>query len=221
VSSLPQLDPDEYGNRHLQDLVRRLHPDDMPRFVEKLTTQPLRDRFHTYRELLVGAHLRDRGFAVRYEHQIDGHTPDWTLVDRTPMEVIDVLTLHQRHDKDVEITSSIRDGGNWAGWITIPPDHIYRKLSDKAGQYSALAKRTQSPYVLAVYGEFIASIDPEDIEHVLFTQHGGWFTITPEVSGVIYCRERTFQFEYTYFSNPYAALQSILIREQASTASEA
>jgi hypothetical protein len=209
---LPRLDPDNYGNEHLHALLRRVHPDDVRPFVEKLTKQPLRDRFHTYRELLIGVHLRDRGFDARYEQAIFGQTPDWSLIDSGGnfMELIDVLTLHQRHDKDVEISAAIRAERLWAGWITVPPDHIFRKLNDKAGQYSGLARQIGIPYVLAAYGEFTAAIDPQEIEQVLLFQHGGWFATRPEVSGFIYCRETQLEFEYTYFANPHASHGSTL-----------
>ncbi|WP_041388935.1 hypothetical protein [Polaromonas sp. JS666] len=213
MTELPRLDPDEQGNAHLQDLVRHLHPDDVAPFVEKLATQPLRARFHTYRELLLGVHIREGGADFRYERMIDGQTPDWSLLDdkKRLLEVIDVLTLHQRSEKEREITTSIRSTDLWTGWITIPPDHIYRKLSDKAGQYAELARNANAPYVLAVYGDFIASLSPEEIEHVLYVRHGGWFNTAPEVSGLIYFREKNFQFEFNYFSNPVALHQSTVV----------
>jgi hypothetical protein len=209
---LPRLDPSERGNEQLHALVRRLHPDDVHSFVEKLTRQPLRLRFHTYRELLVGVHFRDRGFDLRYEREIGGQTPDWCLPNKSgrSIEILDVLTLHQRNEKEVEIGTALRGKRWWAGWITVPADHIYRKLSDKAGQYSSLVKETNSPYALAVYGEFTASVAPEEMRHVLLVQHDGWFAERPEISGVVYCREKDFQFEYTYYPNPYATHESVL-----------
>jgi hypothetical protein len=215
---LPRLDPNKRGNEHLHALVSRLHPDDVHPFVEKLTRQPLRPRFHTYRELLVGAHFRDQGFDVRYECTIGGQTPDWCLPNESGgfVEILDVLTLHQRNEKEAEIGTALRDAGCWSGWITVPADHIYRKLDDKAGQYSSLAKQANSPYALAVYGEFTASVTPEEMWHVLFVQHDGWFAERPEVSGVVYCREKDFQFEYTNYLNPFATQQSVLLSTDAS-----
>ena len=205
MAPLPQLDPDERGNAHLQRLVQSLHPGDVSPFVEKLTTQPLRERFHSYRELLLGAQIRRGGADFRYEQDIDGQTPDWSLVENGRLvELIDVVTLHQRNEKEREITTSIRASNRWDGWFTIPPDHIYRKLTEKAGQYSALARRVQVPYVLALFGEFLASISPEELGHVLYTQHGGWFATAPEVSGIIYFLEKDFRYEFSYFPNASA-----------------
>jgi hypothetical protein len=168
--------------------------------------------------LLVGTELRDRGFDARYEMEIAGQTPDWSVANEggNPIEIVDVLTLHQRHDKDLEICTTIRNAPLWVDWITVPADHIYRKLEYKAGQYSALARQTSLPYVLAVFGEFTASISPEEIRHVLLDQHGGWFTARPEVSGVLYFTKKPlefFEFDYTYYGNPYAGHPSVLLSE--------
>src|SRR5258705_4902289 len=113
--SVPRLDPDDLGNAHLHALLERVDPGDVRPFVEKLAKQQLRARFHTYRELLVGVHLRDRGLDMRYECAIGGQPPDWCLAngDGSPSEVVDVLTLHQRHEKDVEISTAVRNSGLW------------------------------------------------------------------------------------------------------------
>ena len=205
MKQLPQLDPDEHGNARLQRLIRCLHPDDYGPFVAKLTTQPLRARLHTYRELLLGAQIRRGGADFRYEQEVDGQTPDWSLSEGGKLlELIDVLTLHQRNEKEREITTSLHTKKRWAGWITIPADHIYRKLNDKSGQYSALAREKRVPYVLAAFGDFFASISPEEVKRVLYVEHDGWFATVPEVSGVIYFTERSFRFEFMYFQNPAA-----------------
>lgn len=216
MTTLPPLDPDEAGNSHLLELIDSLHPDDAAPFVKKLTTQPLHARFHTYRELLLGAHLLQDGRNFRYEQLVCGKTPDWTLFgeDSRLLEVVDVVTLHQRHDKEQEIFASVRSSGSWGGWIGIPPDHIYRKLNDKAGQYSELVRQAKVPYVLGVFGEFVASLSPQEIQQVLYRQHGGWFTTTQEVSGVIYFREQSPNFEFSYFPNPEALHQSTIMPSQ-------
>jgi len=209
---LPRLDPDEYGNGHLQGLVRKVHPDDALSFVKKLTTQPLSARFHTYRELLIGVYLLEQGLDVRYEQTLGGQTPDWHLdaLGNRQEEIFDVFTLHQRREKDIEMTQSIAAYGRWAGWITVPPDHIYRKLTDKAGQYNDLATRYGVPMVLSPFVEFTASIDPNEMHHVLFERHGGWFATVPAVSGVLYSRMNNFEFQTMYYANPHAEFQSVL-----------
>jgi len=134
------------------------------------------------------------------------------------LEVIDVVTLHQRNEKEQEISASVHSSGLWSGWIGIPPDHIYRKLSDKAGQYSELVRQAEVPYVLGVFGEFVAPLSPQEIQQVLYRQHNGWFTTVPEVSGVIYFRESNFSFEYSYFPNPAALYPSTVLSGQLGVA---
>src|SRR3546814_15701871 len=124
-------------------------------------------------------------------------TRTYTLIPYTTL----FRSLHQRNAKEQEISTSIRSSSRWAGWIGIPPDHIYRKLSDKAGQYAELVRQAKVPYVLGVFGEFVASLSPEEIQHVIYVQHDGWFRTAPEVSVVIYFRERNFRFEFSYIIN--------------------
>jgi hypothetical protein len=210
MAPLPQLDLDERGNAHLQSLVQKLHPRDASIFVKGLTKQPLRERFHLYRELLLGAQIRQGGADFRYEQKIDRKTPDWSLMENGRLvELIDVITLHQRKEMEIEITTSIRASNRWTGWSTIPPDHIYRKLTEKAEKYSELVCKRQAPFVLAVFGDFLAAIEPEEVEYVLNTQHGGWFSTAPDVSGIIYFHEKNFRFEFTYFPNASAKQPAI------------
>lgn len=212
MTKLPRLDPNEWGNAHLHELIGQLHPDDAGPFIRQLTTLPLRSKFHVYRELLFGAHLRRNGADWRYERSINGKTPDWSLYDENSrlMEIVDVLTLHQRKEKESKISTSLRSSGIYSGWIGIPADHIHRKFSDKAGQYSELVEQTGIPYVLGVFGEFAASLSPDEIQRVLYLQHDGWFKTFPKVSGVIYFMEKNFCYEFSYFPNPEALYPSSL-----------
>ena len=213
---MPRLDPHDEGNLHLQSLVGRLVRVDQSKFAKLLQKQRLPQKTHTYRELLVGAHLRDRGFDVLYERTLQGKTPDWTSFDKSgqPLEILDVVTMHQKPEKHDDIGKSLQSLGTWSGWITVPPDHIYGKLSEKAGKYSKLVKAEDLPFVIAVYSDFYASISSRDLEHVLFEHHEGWFKTAPEVSGVIHFQGSSttpFQFDFKYFKNPNAPHLSNLL----------
>src|SRR3546814_20936603 len=84
----------------------------------------------------------------------------------------------------------------------MPTEHTERKLSDKAGQYAEVVRQVKVPYFLGVCGEFVASLSPEEIQHVLYVQHDGWYRTAQEVSGVIYFREKNFSFEFRYLLIP-------------------
>ncbi len=214
VTNLPRLDGDDRTNERIHALLRHLNPADVALFVRKFSTEPRTQRIHTYRELLFGVHLRDNGFDARYERRLGTKTPDWTLVDKSdnPLEIVDVTTLHQKLEKDLEIGNALRDKRLWSGWITVPSDHVYSKLETKINTYATHAAVAGMPFVVAAFGEFRASLDPQEVQHVLFVHHGGLLATSPELSGVVYFREVNCEYEYTYFQNAHAMHQSALFR---------
>jgi hypothetical protein len=204
------------GNTSINDRIyaclATLDPRDVPAFVRKFRRAEDGERFHTFRELILGAHLRERGWMVRYEQALANKTPDWLIPAEAdaPSEIVDVVTLHQKRLTDLEIGASLGAGRAWAGWVTIPPDHALSKIDQKAGNYRRLASTLCLPYTIAAFGEFTASLDPEEIGHVLYDYHGGLLASTPELSGVIFFREHNGDYEFTYFANPAAAVRSRL-----------
>src|SRR5690606_11783517 len=83
-------------NARIYAAFEHQHPDDVPKIAAKFKNTTDTHRFHSFRELLVGAHLRANGLDVRYERSVGGKAPDWTLVDEQgdPVELIDVATIH-------------------------------------------------------------------------------------------------------------------------------
>ena len=229
------LDPDEAGNAHLRRLVDQLDPVDQAKFVKRLTRQCLEEKFHTYRELLVGARLRALEFNVRYERRLEAKTPDWTVVDENgePIELLDVVTLHQKAEKELEIrqglrrTSAVRSAARGirsiGAWITVPHDHVYAKLSEKAGQYAKVASTKRIPFVIAMYSDWLASVSAEELKYVLFEHHDGWFKQYPEVSGVIHFAPAPwvrFSFRYTAFKNPASDVRPSLMLDKIAAMSD-
>jgi hypothetical protein len=146
----------------IHELLGRLDPDDVPRFVRKFRSDPDDQCFHTYRELILGSHLRARGWNLRYEQTLRGKTPDWVLIDDDGQaaEFLDVVTLHQRRAVDSAIAKAVSSHRPWAGWVSTPPDRLHAKLREKAEAYASLAEQLQLPYLVAVFGEFTAPIEP-------------------------------------------------------------
>ena len=205
-----RLAGNDHINRRIYDLLAQLHPEDVRAFVRKFRADSDTQNFHTFRELILGVRLRSKGCNARYGHRIAGRTPDWSILapDGSPSEVIDVVTLHQRRAKDIEIGTSIASDSIWSGWITIPPNHLLSKLEAKANTYSGLAEHINLPYVLAAFSEFTASIDPPEVHHVLHELYGGLFSKSPWLSGVIFFREQNGVYEFTHFPNPHASRAS-------------
>jgi hypothetical protein len=199
-------------NDRIQACLAALDPRDVPAFLRKFRCDGDDQKFHTFRELILGAHLREGGWAARYEQAVTGKTPDWLIPAEAegPVEIVDVVTLHQRRSTDIEIGASFCAGRAWAGWVTIRPDHILSKLDQKVGSYRRLASLRNLPYTVAAFSEFTASLDPEEVSHVLYEHHGGLLASTPELSGVIFFSEQSGDYQFTYFANPFATVRSRL-----------
>ena len=188
-------------------MFERIDPSDIPAFVRKFRTESDDQRFHTFRELILGAELCRKGLKLRYEMKIEDKTPDWTILAETGEvdEILDVVTLHQRRIKDLTIGDALASGRVWTDWVTVPPDHIYSKIQYKADCYSDLAIQRSMPYTICLFGEFTACVDPSQVEHVLYAHHGGIFQDRPALAGVLYFHERSGIYDYTHFIN-YSSL---------------
>jgi hypothetical protein len=100
-------------NTRIYAALEHIHPDDVPKLVSKFRDSKTdKQSFHVFRELLVGSHLRVNELDARYEWVVDGKTPDWTLLKEgtTPVEFIDVTTIHQRYELDAEIGRTLASG---------------------------------------------------------------------------------------------------------------
>jgi hypothetical protein len=201
-------------NRKINELLAKLDPADVQAFVRAFRSNDGAQNFHSYRELIFGARLRDEGFNARYEQRVYAKTPDWSIYgsDDSLSEIVDVLTVQQRQGTAVEIGKAIAKGEIWTGWITIPPDHLWSKISEKSEKYSKIAVANNLPFCIAVFSEFTASIEAIEIHQVLHEEHGGLFTKSPWLSGVIFFREgrNGAEYDFTPYPNPLASWPSKL-----------
>lgn len=205
------------GNSHINSRIYKMFedidPSDVIVFARKFKSERDEQRFHTFRELIIGSQLRRQGLNLRYERMILGKTPDWVVVDDEDqmIEILDVVTLHQRRETETDIFSTISTGQIWSGFVTIPSDHIYSKIEQKANAYAGLVNEITRPYVVCLFGEFTASVDPEEVQYVLYDHHGGLFLMLPTLAAVIYFYEHSGAYHYSYFANHAAAHPSRLL----------
>lgn len=204
----------DFINRRIHEMLGVLDPADVHRFVRKFRGDPDEQCFHTYRELILGAHLRSCGWNLRYEQALGGKKPDWVLIDDGGQvaEILDVVTLHQRRVVDSAVGKAVSTHRPWVGWVSTPPDRLFAKFREKAEAYSSVAEQLHLPYLVAVFGEFTAPIEPYEVHHVLHELHGGVFAAVPAVAGTLFFRERLGQYEYHHFANPHAAVGSQILR---------
>lgn len=204
------------GNTDLNALLNRalrmLCEEDQRRFLKHFRRQPddSDQIMHTARELIMGAYLASNEFTPRYSHTIKGQTPDWTLVDSTlqPMGILDVMTFHIDKETENEIEQqrqARRLAVYWRDANKNNVDRLRQRIADKAAHYRDLAEDLTIPYIVAVFADYRASLDKDDIAACLFDGRHGLFKIHQQLSGVLCFSEQAGQYAFKYTPNPEAS----------------
>ncbi len=181
--------------------------DDARAFVKKFAEQP-HDQpqvMHTFRELIVGAFLCRERFPARHDIEIDGQTPDWSVMDPDVTGVIELVNFHIDKATENEIGKAMAHRGAWAGWPGSNVDRLYDRIWAKAATYKELRERRSIPYVVGVFGTFTACTTMDEVEECLIHSEHGLFRLYPDLSGVLYFDESSGRYRFQYLSNPTAA----------------
>lgn len=203
------------GSRRINAFIHRcfeyICEQDERKFLKKFAEQPHDSNqiMHTFRELILGTYLNSNGFEVRHDHAVNDQTPDWCMVDdKSAVKAIFELTnFHIDKATENEIKEQLRARDLAAYWRDKNKDNVarlYRCIWNKAQVYGALAKRLRVPYVVAVFGEFQAAVDFEEVRFCLFDEKLGLFEVYPELSGVMYFEESRGWYLFSYSPNPNA-----------------
>ncbi len=202
-------------NARIHACLEQLDEEDARKFIRAFRNHAASGQIaHTYRDLLAGAYLASIGVKARYEREVLGKTPDWTIVrsDDTPDAIVELTTYHQTPAVDNEIAqTAIKGGKMWAGFMPPNSDRLYQKIQQKAEKYESLAATLSVPYVVAVFSEFTASVDRRELEEALLHIHGGGvFHQCPALAGVLHFRESGGLYRFSYFANPTATHTMVL-----------
>ena len=166
---------------------------------------------HTFRELVLGGFLASRGLRMRHNLHVDNQTPDWCRLSATaePDAIVEVVNFHPPRMIERDIDTVARTGV----WVGRMPPHVPRLrscLEDKATAYRSLAQRRGIPYVIGVFSEFTADVEPEELDECLVHPEHGLFDAYPVVSGVIFFEERSGVYRFKYTANPRASRPVVL-----------
>lgn len=203
------------GNRHLNRLIYRcfeyICEEDERKCVKKLREQPSTsdEIMHTVRELILGAYLGSSGFKVRYDCTVDTQTPDWCILDGMSalLGIIELVNFHIDKTTEQQVEKQWQAKGMaiyWRDGNKDNVDRLYRSMLHKAQVYKALVQNLRVPYVIAVFSDFRAAIDSEEIYACLFAKEFGLFEICPEVSGMLYFVETSGRYLFRFTRNPTA-----------------
>lgn len=183
---------------------------DQQGFVKKFREQPHDSDqiMHTFRELILGAYLSSRGFRVRHEYSVESKTPDWCVLDNRSavISIIELVNFHIDVVTESEIAKQIQAKGMTVVWPDQNKnnDRLYYCIQDKMQKYQALTEKLGVRYIIAIYPDFKAATDFEEVLPCLYLNEFGLFQMYPHVSGVLYFEENAGQYCFRYERNPGA-----------------
>ncbi len=197
------------GNTSINTTIYRcfkyVSTEDVPAFVKKFRKQSNDEIqvMHTFRELILGAFLGYQGLKPKYEFAVGTKTPDWCILDEGSNVIcaIELTNFHLDRLSENQIMTALRKGRMWSGVLGPNDDRLYQRLRAKAGAYSALFNERRVPYVIALFGEFTAAINSDELRACLFDENG-LFHSYPSITGVLCFEESGRQYAFTYVRNP-------------------
>jgi hypothetical protein len=198
-------------NAFIYDCFSHLVEEDQQKFAKRFRNQPhdSNEVMHTFRELVLGAYLCSRGFEARFESVVEGFTPDWSIVGAQSevTAIVELTTFHLDMATEQEINDQLRAKGLSCVWRDARKnnvDRLYHCLWHKAQTYRQLVMAMGIPYVVAVFLDFRASVDLEEIRSCLSGDETGLFRMYSELSGVLCFEETGGRYSFAYEPNPAA-----------------
>jgi hypothetical protein len=200
-------------NTFIYSCFEHICDQDERKFVKKFRELPQdsNEIMHTFRELIAGAYLCTRGLIARYEHAVASRTPDWSILDDASRSgaILELTNFHVDKTTETEIEEQLHARGIALAWRdahTNNRDRLYYSIWHKMQVYQALVQELEIPYIVAVFGEFSAAIDEEEVHACLLGSESGLFEMYPEVSGVLFFEEKRGCYPFSYTPNPSAQL---------------
>lgn len=214
------------GSKNINQAIYRyfefVSEKDQRKFVKKFREQCHDEKqvMHTFRELVLGAFLSSNGLNVEYERKVEARSPEWCILYETStlVGIVELVNFHIDKITEVEIEAEEKSR---KGFISYYPEkndpnyeRLYSHIQEKAIKYKGLIESVKVPYVVALYGDFMAAIDPENVQSLLFNGESALFSQYPWMCGVLYFEAiwgSTYKF--TFLANPLS-IQTINLPSQ-------
>lgn len=175
------------------------------KFVKKFKSKDGWLKTHTYRELVLGAHLCSSDHQARYEMKLDSQKPDWSIFgyDEKIKAIVELTSFHSPKVIEDGFENSLNSKGSWFGWHSNNADRLYHSIQDKIIDYKNLVVKYELAFVVAVFSQPPADIQIAELRECLFDKSTGLFKDYPELSGVLLFKEgagnyfpQNYYFEY-------------------------
>jgi len=131
-----------------------------------------------FHELLFGGHLGRHGFAIEYERNFAGRTPDWTIMESgKPRCIVESVTHHET----AEIHGKL-EGANSTGVVWIDDTkRLFDKVDTKSGAYGKLVEKEGISLVASVFLSFLSGVYADEVKEIVDRE----LSHRPELSGVL------------------------------------
>ncbi len=200
------------GNKAINETIYRcfdvIRQADVPKFLKKFKTinHDAPQVMHTFRELVAGAFLCLNGLNAKHDYEVDGKTPDWVILDEQGnlIAIVELINFHLDRVTEKTVDDKMASGQTAWAWID-NTSRLYQSIWKKSDTYEKIAIKNELPYVVAVFGEFTAGVDLDEVHEVLFEEHGGLFSYCPALSGVLFFEESGGKYIFKYIKNPSAS----------------
>ena len=120
---------------------------------------------HTFRELILGGYLGQSGYHPTCTLTFGTQTPDWALWANSDevSAIVELVNFHPAKSVEDSIMEHRDAGQVWVGRVGPHGDRLQDRLEEKAAVYKSLVTTLNVPYVVAVFSEFIAALEMEDV----------------------------------------------------------
>lgn len=198
-------------NQCIYQCFKYIRKEDQKKFLKKFRKIPHNsdEIMHIFRELILGAYLGYNNFKIRYEFNINGQAPDWSVVTNNPKSdcIIELVNFHIDNVTEKQIKAHREKSRMFFCWRDQNKDNLGRlhhSILLKIQKYRKLASELKIPYIISLYIDFMITVDMDEVKECIFEKGINLFKNYPEVSGLLCFRESSGKYIFKYLQNQYA-----------------
>lgn len=154
---------------------------------------------NTYRELVVGGILAEKGLGPEHEPDLGGKTPDWLVRHGDQFAIVEVLTSYADNGTFEQLEAKQAAWWNDEGNLT----RCEASVREKCGKYCTKCHDRNWAFVVAICLEFSSFLEFEEIASTL-TAADGVFREYPTLSGVALYTYLNSEHRWRLIPNPVA-----------------
>ncbi len=198
-------------NQCIYHCFKYICKEDQKKFLKKFrkNAHDSDEIMHIFRELILGAYLGYSNHKIKYEFNINGQTPDWSVATNNSKSdcIIELVNFHidkktekqiQAHWEKSQVFFFFRDQNK------DNLDRLHQSILHKIQKYRKLASELKIPYIISLYIDFKITVDIDEVKKCIFEKGINLFKKYPEVSGLLYFRESKGKYIFKYLQNQHA-----------------